>query len=187
MLISISHRSLKEIGYSGRRPDQVPLLSAKNRELRLQIAQALQNLTVEKNHLVWWVSISAVTFGWLGDNLVWMWNHGSILYQQFRLVVYTHWCGRYSLARFGPLSTNWASFKRHSTVAHWNNDADRFNLIGMNTSCDGYFQKDNTQCEKAWIISNWFIKHHTVLKWPPVSSSQAHKAFFGCDGIGDSH
>ncbi len=40
-------RTLKQMGYSSRRPHRVPLLSAKNRKRRLQSAQAHQNWTIE--------------------------------------------------------------------------------------------------------------------------------------------
>ncbi len=53
-----THRTLKQMGYSSRRPHRVPLLSAKNRK------QRLHNRRLEKRCLVWWVSISAVTFRW---------------------------------------------------------------------------------------------------------------------------
>ncbi len=39
-------------------------------------------------------------------------------------------------------------------------------------SSDGYFQQDNTHCNKAQIISDWFLEHDnefTLLKWPPQS------------------
>ncbi len=68
-----TRRTLKQMGYSSRRPHRVPLLSAKNRKRRLQFTQAHQNWTIEdwKNVcLVWWVSISATTFRWYGQNLV---------------------------------------------------------------------------------------------------------------------
>ncbi len=42
-----THRTLKQMGYSSRRPHRVPLLSAKNRKRRLQFAQAHQNWTIE--------------------------------------------------------------------------------------------------------------------------------------------
>ncbi len=38
-----TRRTLKQMGYSSRRPHRVPLLSAKNRKRRLQFAQAHQN------------------------------------------------------------------------------------------------------------------------------------------------
>ncbi len=37
-------------------------------------------------------------------------------------------------------------------------------------SSDGYFQQDNAPCNKAQIISDWFLEHDnefTLLKWPP--------------------
>ncbi len=42
------------MGYSSRRPHRVPLLSAKNRERRLQLAQAHQNWTIEDWKNVAW-------------------------------------------------------------------------------------------------------------------------------------
>ena len=48
-------RTLRQMGYSSRRPHRVPLLSAKNRKLRLQFAQAhrkLDNRRLEKRCLV---------------------------------------------------------------------------------------------------------------------------------------
>ncbi len=42
-----TRRTLKQMGYSSRRPHRVPLLSAKNRKRRLQSTQARQNWTIE--------------------------------------------------------------------------------------------------------------------------------------------
>ncbi len=42
-----TRRTLKQMGYSSRRPHRVPLLSAKNRKRRLQFTQAHQNWTIE--------------------------------------------------------------------------------------------------------------------------------------------
>ncbi len=39
-------------------------------------------------------------------------------------------------------------------------------------SSDGYLQQDNAPCNKAQIISDWFLEHDnefTLLKWPPQS------------------
>ncbi len=42
-----THRTLKQMVYSSRRPHRVPLLSAKNRKRRLQFTQAHQDWTIE--------------------------------------------------------------------------------------------------------------------------------------------
>ncbi len=55
-----THRTLTQMDSSSRRPHRVPLLSDKN---RIQFTQDHQNC------LVWWVSISAATFRWLGQTL----------------------------------------------------------------------------------------------------------------------
>ncbi len=59
-----THRTLKQMSYSSRRPHRVQLLSAKNRKQRLQFAQAHQNWTIADWKNVAWVSISAATFRW---------------------------------------------------------------------------------------------------------------------------
>ncbi len=40
-------RTLKQMGYSSRRPQRVPLLSAKNRKRRIQFTQGHQNWTIK--------------------------------------------------------------------------------------------------------------------------------------------
>ncbi len=59
-----TRQTLKQMGYSSRRPHRVPLLSAKNRKRRIQFPQAHQNWTIEdwKKRSLVWVSISAATF-----------------------------------------------------------------------------------------------------------------------------
>ncbi len=49
-----TRRTLKQMGYSSRRPHRVPLLSAKNRKRRIQFAQAHQNWTIEDWKNVAW-------------------------------------------------------------------------------------------------------------------------------------
>ncbi len=49
-----TRRTLKQMGYSSRRPHRVPLLSAKNRKRRLQFAQAHQNWTIKDLKNVAW-------------------------------------------------------------------------------------------------------------------------------------
>ncbi len=49
-----THRTLKLMGYSSRRPHRVPLLSAKNRKRRIQFTQAHQNWTIDDWKNVAW-------------------------------------------------------------------------------------------------------------------------------------
>ncbi len=49
-----TRRTLKQMGYSSRRPHRVPLLSAKNRKRRFQFAQAHQNWTIDDWKNVAW-------------------------------------------------------------------------------------------------------------------------------------
>ncbi len=49
-----THRTLKQMVYSSRRPHRVPLLSTKNRKWRLQFAQAQQNWKIEDCKNVAW-------------------------------------------------------------------------------------------------------------------------------------
>ncbi len=55
-----TRRTLKQMGYSSRRPDRVPLLSAKNRKRRLQFAQAHQNWTIKDWKNVAWSDESRI-------------------------------------------------------------------------------------------------------------------------------
>ncbi len=50
----ITHRTLKQMGYSSRRPHRVPLLSAKNRTRRIQFTQDHQNWTIQDWKNVAW-------------------------------------------------------------------------------------------------------------------------------------
>ncbi len=75
------------------------------------------------------------------------------------------------LAHFGPFSTNWASFKRHSLPEYccWPCPS-LYDYSVPVFWC--YFQQDNAPCHKAQIISDWFLEHDnefTLLKWPPQS------------------
>ncbi len=84
------------------------------------------------------------------------------------------WCnglGDIFLAHFGPLSTNWASFKRHSLLEYCCWPCPSLYDYSVHIFwC--YFQQDNAPCHKAQIISDWFLEHDnefTLLKWPPQS------------------
>ncbi len=107
-----TRRTLKQMGYSSRRPHQVPLLSAKNRKQRLQFTQAHQNWTIKDWKNVAWSDESRFLLqhsdGKEQENIdpsclvstVLAVGGGGVM---VRGIFY-----------FGPLSTNWASFKPHS-------------------------------------------------------------------------
>ncbi len=115
-----TRQTLKQMGYSSRRPHRVPILSAKNRKRWLQFTQTHQNCTIEDWKNVAWSDESGFLlqhsdvgseFGvknmkaWIilpclnGSSWWWWWCNG---------------VGDIFLARFGPLHTNWASFIHHS-------------------------------------------------------------------------
>ncbi len=98
--------TLKQMGYSSRRPHRVPLLSAKNRKQRLQFTQAHQNWTIEDWKNVGLMSLDfccdiqmvGSEFGVLNMKA---WIH-TALSQQFRLVVVVKWSGGYFLNTLWP-------------------------------------------------------------------------------------
>ncbi len=86
-----TRRTLKQMGYSSRRPHRVPLLSAKNRKARQQFAQAHHNWTIED-----WTNFACSDESWFllqhsdGRVRIWRKEHESIhpaLSQRFRLEV----------------------------------------------------------------------------------------------------
>ncbi len=78
-----THRTLKQMGYSSRRPHRVLFLSANNRKRRLQFAQAHQNWTIEDWKNIPWSDESESEFGIKNMKA---WIHPA-LSQRFRLVV----------------------------------------------------------------------------------------------------
>ncbi len=111
-----TRRTLKQMGYSSRRPHRVPLLSAKNRKRRLQFTQVHQNWTIEDWKNVAWFDESRFLLRHSDGRVrIWLKEHESM--DPSCLVSTVQWCngvGDIFLANFGHLSTNWASFKRHS-------------------------------------------------------------------------
>ncbi len=87
-----TRRTLKQMGYSSRRPHRVPLLSAKNRKRRLQFTQTHQNWTIEDWKNVAWSDESRFLLrhsdvgSKFGVKNMKAWIHPA-LSQRFRLVV----------------------------------------------------------------------------------------------------
>ncbi len=87
-----THRTLKQMGSSSRRPHRVPLLSAKNRKRRIQLPQAHQNWTIEDWKNVAWSDESRFLLrhsdvgSEFGVKNMKAWIH-PVLSQRFRLLV----------------------------------------------------------------------------------------------------
>ncbi len=74
-----THRTLKQMGYSSRRPHRVPLLSAKNRKRRLQFTQTHQNWTIEDWKNVAWSDESRFLLRHSDDRVrIWHKEHESM-------------------------------------------------------------------------------------------------------------
>ncbi len=110
----------QQISYSSRRPHGVPLLSAKNRKRRLQFTQAHQNWTKEDWKTLSWFLLRH------SDSRVRIWHkeHESMDPSCLVSMVQAGGCGGVMLwgiffAHFGPLSTNWISFKCHHSLPEY--------------------------------------------------------------------
>ncbi len=200
MLNTISERTtrqtLKQMGYSNRRPHRVPLLSAKNRKRRLQFAQTHQNWTIEDWKSVAWSDESRFLLRHSDGRVrIWCKEHESM---DPSCLVSTVQVGGGGVMVWGIFS--WHTFgslvpieHRLNTTAYLSIVADHVHpfMTTVYPSSDGYFQQHNAPCHKAQIISDWFLEHDnefTLLKWPPqISRSQSNRAPLGCGGTGDSH
>ncbi len=165
------------MGYSSRRPNQVPLLSHNNRKWRLQFAQAHQNWTIEDWKDVTWSDESRFLLLYSDGRVrIWRKEHESMdpscLVSMVRAGGGVMVWGIFSWHTLGPL----VPFEhRLNATAYLSIVADHVHpfMTTVYPSSDGYFQQDNTPCDKAQIISDWFLEHDnefTLLKWPPQSS-----------------
>ena len=171
-----TRRTLRWMGCNSRRC-WAPLLSAKNRKLRLQWAQAQKNWTVEDWKNVAWSDESRFllrhTDGRVrfGTNSM---NHGPNL-PCVNSPGWCRWCngvGNAFLAHFGPVNTNQSSSL--NATAYLSIVADHVHpfMATMYPSSNGYFQRDDAPCRKAKVVSNWVHEHNrkfSVLQWPAQS------------------
>ncbi len=171
-----TRRTLKQMGYSSRRPHLAPLLSAKNR--KVQFPQAHQNRTIEDWKNVVWSDESRFLLQHSDGRIrIWRKEHESM---DPSCLVSTVQAGG------GGVIMVWGIFSWHTLgplvpIEHRLNPTAYLSIVAdhvhpfMTTvypSSDGYFQQDNAPCHKAQIISDWFPEHDndfTLLKWPPQS------------------
>ncbi len=115
-----TRRTLKQMGYSSRRPHRVPLLSAKNRKWRLQFTQAHQNWTIEDWKNVAWSDKSRFLLQHSDGRVrIWCKEHESMDPSCLVSTVQTAAAGGggvmvWGIYFLGTLNTNWALFKCHS-------------------------------------------------------------------------
>ncbi len=169
-----THRTLKQMGSSSRRPHRVPLLSAKNRKRRLQFTQAHQNWTIED-----WKNVALSVVSWFllqhsdGRVRIWCKEHESM---DPSCLVSTFQAG--GLMVWGIFS--WHTLGLLVPIEHHLNATADLSIVDhvhpfmttVYTSSDDYFQQDNAPCHKAQIISDWLIEYDnefTLIKWPPQS------------------
>ncbi len=169
-----TRRTLKQMGYSSRRPHRVPLLSAKNRKQRLQFAQAHQNWTIEDwKNIAWSDESRFLLWHWVR---IWRKEHESMDPSCLVSTVQASgggvmvW-GIFYWHTLGPLVP---IEHRLNATAYLSIVADHVHpfITTVYSSSDGYFLQDNAPCHKAQIISDWFLEHDnefTLLKWPPHS------------------
>ncbi len=186
-----TRRTLKQMGYSSRRPHRMPLQSANNRKRRIQFAEAHQNWTIEDCKNVARTDESRFVLrhsdGWVR---IWHKEHESM--DPSCLVSTVHAggvkvCGIFSWQTLGPLVP---IEHRLNAPAYLNIVTDHVHpfMTTVYPSSDGYFQQDNTPCHKAQIISDWFLKqwvNFTQMAYT-VTRSESNRAPLGCGGTGDS-
>ncbi len=169
-----TRQTLKQMGYSSRRPHRVPLMSAMNRKQRLQFAQVHQNWTIGD-----WKNVAWSDESWFSDARVRIWRKEHESMDPSCLVSMVQVGGGggvmvwriYSWHNLGPLLP---IEHRLNTTAYLSIVADHVHpfMTTVYQSSDGYFQQDNASCHKAQIISDWFLEYDnefTLIKWPPQS------------------
>ncbi len=161
-----THQTLKQMGYSSRRPHRVPLLSAKNRTRRLQFTQDHQNWTIDESRFLLQHS----------DGVrIWCKERESM--DPSSLVSTVQAAGG-GVMVWGIFS--WHTLDPLAPIEHCLNATVFLSIVAdhvhpfMTTVYHllMYFQQDNAPCHKAQIISDWFLEHDnefTLLKWPPQS------------------
>ncbi len=159
-----TRRTLKQMGYSSRRPHRVPLLSDKNKKRRIQLPQTHQNWTIEDWKNVAWSDES--------DDIqmvrvrIWRKEHESMDPSCLVVMVW----GIFSWHTLGPLVP--IEYRLNTTVY--------LSIVAVHVHpfmTTVYSSSDATSSRimhrhKTQIISDWFLEHDnefTLLKRPPQS------------------
>jgi len=147
-------RTLKQMGYSRRRPHRVPLLSAKIRKWRLQFAQAHQNWTIDDWKNVAWSDESRFLLRHSDVRVrIWRKEHKSMDPSCLLSTVQaggggvTVW-GIFYWHTLGPLAP---IEDRLKAIAYLSIVADHVHpfMTTVYPSSDGYFQQDNAPLSQS--------------------------------------
>ncbi len=187
-----THRTLKQMDSSSRRPHRVPLRSDKNRTRRIQLTQTHQNQTIEDCKNVAWSDESRflLRHSDVGSEFGVKNMKAWIILPCLNGSGWCWWCngvGGFSWHTLGPLVP---IEHRLNATAYLSIVADHVHpfMTTVYPSSDEYFQQDNAPCHKAQIISDWFLEHYNFTEMTStVTRSQSNRAPLGCGGTGDSH
>ncbi len=173
----------------------VPLLSANNRKRRLQFTQAQQNWRLEDWKNVAWSDESRFLLRH-SDGRVRIWHKAHESMDRSSLVSTVQaagggvmmW-GDIFLAHFGPLRTNWTSFKRHSLPEYccWACPSlyDYNLLIFWWLLSAGKCTMSQSSNHLRLVSWTWKWVHFTQMA-STVTRSQSNRAPLRCGGTGDS-
>ncbi len=171
-----THQTLKQMGYSSRRPHRVPLLSAKNRERRPPFAQAHQNWTIEDWKNVAWSDESRFLLRHSDGRVrIWRKEHESM---DPSCLVSTVQAGGGGLIVFRTFS--WHTLGPLVLIEHRLNATDYLSIVADHVHPFMTAVYPSSYATSSRIMhhvtklkfSDWFIKHDnelTLLKWPPQS------------------
>ncbi len=187
-----THRTLKQMGYSSRRPHRVLILSAKNRKRRLQFTQAHQNWKREDWKNAWsdesWFLLQHSD----GRVRIWCKEHESMdpscLVSMVQAAGVMVW-GIFSWHTLGLLVP--IEHRLNATV-YLSIVADHVHpfMTTVYPSSDGYFQQDNATSKSSnhlrLVSWTWQWVHFTQMA-STVTRSQSSRVPLGCGGMGDSH
>ncbi len=153
-----THRTLKQMDSSSRRPHRVPLLSDKNRTRRIQFTQTQQNWTIED----WKRDESRFLLTFRCRVRMFVKNMKAWIIQPCLNGSGCWWCngGVIFLAHFGSLVP---IEHRLNTTVYLSIVPDHVHPF-MTTVYHllMYFQQDNAPWHKAQIISDWFFLNMTM-------------------------
>ncbi len=191
-----TRRTLKQMGYSSRRPHQVPLLSDKNRKRRLQFAQAHWNWTIEDwKNVAWSDEFRFLLRHSDGRVRIWRKEHES-MYPS--CLVSTVQAGGGGVVVWGIFS--WHTLGSLVPIEHCLNATAYLSIVAdhvhpfMTTVypfSDGFFQQDNTPSQSSnhlrLVSWTWQWVHFTQMASTVTRSQSMNRASLGCGGTGDSH